>query len=113
VASNIVDDIADDTASNVVDEAGALEGGSTAEFKSEELLTNHFEKHANEFGDITKEQYLSKAQNFADSIADGNVLTNVRANGDVIIYNKAKNEFAVKTSEGIIRTYFKPAGGLD
>ena len=64
---------------------------SKANFKSDDLLTNHYEKHSSEFGDITKEQYLSNAQNFVDSKPGGDILTKVRANGDVIIYNTATN----------------------
>jgi len=37
----------------------------------------------------------------------------VRENGDIIYYNQTTNEFAVKTIEGIIRTFFKPSAGIE
>jgi len=98
---------------SALSKAETLESGVRGEFKTEELLTSHFEKHASEFGNITQEQYLAKAQKFVKSNPSRNILTKIRANGDVVFYNKSTNEFAVKASNGSIRTYFKPTGGLD
>lgn len=91
----------------------ATKGTSKTGFKTQELLDSHFEKHAAEFGNITKQQYLKGAQDLVSSKPGGNILTKVRPNGDTIFYNKATNEFAVKTSDGIIRTYFKPTDGIN
>jgi pyocin large subunit-like protein len=97
----------------VTDTSYFAEGTSKAGFKTQELLDSHFKKHAAEFGNITKEQYLKGAQDLVSSKPGGNILTKVRPNGDTIFYNKISNEFAVKTSDGIIRTYFKPTDGIN
>jgi len=90
-----------------------IKGTSKTGFKTQQLLDSHFKKHAAEFGNITKQQYLKGAQDLVSSKPGGNILTKVRPNGDTIFYNKATNEFAVKTSDGIIRTYFKPTDGIN
>lgn len=41
------------------------------------------------------------------------MLVKTRSNGDRIFYNQATNEFGVVTKDGVIRTYFKPADGID
>lgn len=82
-------------------------------FKSDSLLDTHFTKHGSEFGNITKEEYLKRAQDLINSPAGGNIMTKTRANGDLLIYNKATNEFTVKASDGTIRTLFKPTDGID
>ena len=87
-----------------------LEGGSN--FRNQDLLDSHYNKHGNEFGNITKEQYLQGANDLINSTSD-DILTKTRANGDIIYYNPLTNEFAVKSADGYIRTYFKPSDGLD
>jgi len=88
-------------------------GAGKAEFRTKELFEQHFAKHAGEFGNITKEQYLKGAQNLVNSKPGGDILIKTRSNGDTIFYNKATNEFAVKAKGGTIRTYFKPIDGLE
>ena len=41
------------------------------------------------------------------------ILTKTRKNGDTVYYNKATSEFAVKTKDGFLRTFFKPKGGIE
>lgn len=41
------------------------------------------------------------------------ILTKIRDNGDTIFYNPNTNEFAIKSADGYIRTYFKPEDGSD
>ena len=86
--------------------------GGGNKFASDDLLDSHYQKHGQEFGDITKNAYLKQADNLVNSNGS-NVVTKTRSNGDILYYNKATNEFAVKASNGSIRTYFKPTGGLD
>ena len=88
------------------------EGGTSLSFKTQKLLDSHFIKHGAEFGNITKEQYIQGANNLINSSGE-NILTKIRTNGDTIFYNVDTNEFAVKSAEGFIRTYFKPIDGLD
>ncbi|HBV98040.1 MAG: hypothetical protein JL50_00965 [Peptococcaceae bacterium BICA1-7] len=93
--------------------SGVFKGAGKAGFRTTELFESHFAKHAGEFGNITKEQYLKGAQNLINSKPGGDILSKVRPNGDTIFYNKATNEFAVKANDGAIRTYFKPTDGLE
>jgi len=90
-------------------------GGNTGggnKFANESLLDSHYKKHGKEFGNITKSDYLKQADRLVNSTGN-DILTKTRSNGDILYYNKAVNEFAVKTPDGIIRTYFKPIDGID
>ena len=89
---------------------GGGQGGS--KFRNQDLLDSHYNKHSSEFGNISKEQYLQGANDLINSTSD-DILTKTRANGDIIYYNPSTNEFAVKSADGCIRTYFKPSDGLD
>ena len=100
--------VSSETAKNNGNEAAVHAG-----FRSQKLLDDHFKKHAGEFGNITQSQYLAAAQNLLNSKPGGDILSKTRANGDVILYNKATNEFGVKTVDGTIRTYFKPSDGIN
>ena len=87
--------------------------GDAARFANQQKLSQHFIKHGNEFGNITEAQYLQRAQQLVNSQSGGNILTKLRANGDMLFFDKATGDFAVKSSEGIIRTLFKPTNGLE
>ena len=85
---------------------------SGSNFRNQDLLDFHYDKHGSEFGNISKEQYLQGANELINSTSD-DILTKTRANGDIIYYNPRTNEFAVRSADGYIRTYFKPSDGLD
>jgi hypothetical protein len=68
----------------------------------------HFEKHAAEFGYKTPVEYLKGAR---DLVGRSGVQTFTRTNGDTLIYDAARNEFAVLRPDGVLRTYFKPKDG--
>jgi pyocin large subunit-like protein len=72
-----------------------------------EQLEAHYLKHGNEFGNITKEQYLENARALLDASPSEDILEKIRANGDVLHYRASTGEFAVMTRDGRIRTYFK------
>lgn len=96
---------ADDAATTAKNDSGFT-------FRNSELLDSHYTKHGQEFGNITKDQYLNQANNLFGT-SGKNILTKTRANGDVVFYNTTTNEFGVKSSDGFIRTYFKPTDGID
>lgn len=80
-------------------------------FRNDTYLTEHFEKHGREFGYTTKEDYLAGANNV---ISSSDVLHKTEAeDGDDIYYLEDTNEFVVVSTDGYIRTYFKPEDGLD
>jgi pyocin large subunit-like protein len=70
-------------------------------------LEAHYLKHGNEFGNITKEQYLENARALLDASPSKDILEKTRANGDILHYRVSTGEFAVMTRAGRIRTYFK------
>ena len=80
-------------------------------FLNEYLLKRHFHDHGHEFGAQTKEAYLAMAKTFLelDLTANPHILEcKQRKNGDVIRFNPRTDEFAIITSTGRIKTYFKP-----
>nr|MBA5584998.1 hypothetical protein [Anaerobacillus isosaccharinicus]QOY38473.1 hypothetical protein AWH56_002955 [Anaerobacillus isosaccharinicus] len=83
-------------------------------FRTLSLLDSHYKKHVivqKEFGNITKNQYLTRAQNLIGSDSK-NVLSKKRSNGDRVFYNTSNNEFAVLGKDGYIKTFFKPKDGF-
>ncbi|MBO2531856.1 MAG: hypothetical protein CW342_02990 [Thermoactinomycetaceae bacterium] len=79
-------------------------------------MDDHYVKHVirqKEFGNISKEEYLRRAQELVTSEPGGDILVKRRSNGDRLFYNQRTNEFAVLTEDGIIRTFFKPRDGID
>jgi filamentous hemagglutinin len=53
-------------------------------------------------------EYQSKADTYLTGQRAQGVLEKVRANGDIVRYNPATEEFGVVTKDGVIRTYYKP-----
>ncbi|MFC1752716.1 hypothetical protein ACFL96_04895 [Thermoproteota archaeon] len=70
-------------------------------------LEAHYKKHKSEFANITIEEYLGRARSLLNAPVDRDVLEKVRSNGDILHYRVSTGEFAVMTSSGRIRTYFK------
>jgi len=94
----------------------ALGGTALGEpnFASEKKLAGHFKDHVidqKEFVDISQNEYLQGAQNLMHGGEGIDQFT--RPNGEIMYYNYSTNEFGVKTSGGIIKTYFKPIDGID
>lgn len=77
-------------------------------FESPELLTKHYEKHKEEFGDITEAEYLEKANQFYSEAVSDDIEQITRSDGSSAKYKFSTNEFLVITKDGNIRTYFKP-----
>lgn len=84
-------------------------------FRSSKLLNQHFEKHGGEFGDDfgykTAKDYEKGA---SDVINSPDALYKTEAeDGDGVYYIEATNEFVILSTDGYIRTYFLPSGGID
>jgi hypothetical protein len=77
-------------------------------FSTEEQLEAHYNKHASEFGGISKEQYLKSASSFANAELNDEIVQLTRSDGSTSKYNFTTNEFAIINADGTIRTYFKP-----
>lgn len=81
------------------------------QFRSDDYLTEHFEKHGSELGYTTKEDYLTGANKV---IASSDSLHKQEAeDGDDIYFLKSTGELVIVSTDGYIRTYFKPEDGIE
>ena len=80
-----------------------------ASFRTDELLEAHFSKHIEEYGKITKDQYVQIGREILLSpIENGEVEELTRSDGSVARYRHSTNDFVVMNEDGTIRTIFKP-----
>lgn len=84
-------------------------------FRTKKQLEQHFEKHGSEFdGDFdyeTAEEYEDGAN---DVINNPNALYKTeKEDGDGVYYIESTNEFVILSTDGYIRTYFRPSAGID
>lgn len=80
-------------------------------FRNESTLESHYEKHGNEFSFSNASEYQDGANAV---INDSDSLHKLEAeDGDDIYYLEASNEFVVVSTDGYIRTYFKPDKGKE
>ena len=85
---------------------------SSAGFRSRARLEEHYQKHGAEFGRITVDEYLQRAQALRDATVGGNVLEVVRpTDGVVSRFDRASGAFLAFDADGTIRTFFKPNDG--
>ena len=82
-------------------------------FRNDKLLNQHFEKHGAEFKDDfgykTAKEYEKGA---SDVINDPDALFKHESeDGDGVYYLEDSNEFVILSTDGYIRTYFRPNGG--
>ncbi|MBQ9893809.1 MAG: hypothetical protein IJM38_00280 [Ruminococcus sp.] len=94
-------------------EAPWNEGYVEYHFRTQKQLNQHFEKHGGEFKDDfgykTAEEYEKGA---SDVINDPSALYKTESeDGDGVYYLEATNEFVILSTDGYIRTYFRPNGG--
>lgn len=84
-----------------------------ASFETPKSLEKHVRKHIAEYGDISEEEYISRAQKLLRQSPSDDILVLRRSDGSVAKYRISTNEFVVGTKEGAIRTAFKPQNGYD
>src|SRR5438552_443002 len=84
---------------------------SSVGFRTHELLVEHYRKHGREFGAITMEDYLARAQALRDRDAGGGVLEIVRDDGVVTRFDRSSGAFLAFDRSGVIRTFFRPRDG--
>lgn len=83
---------------------------NSLQFRSDQYLSEHFAKHGSLLGHSNKESYLSGANNVIQSPS---VLHRIQSDGDSAYFLTSTNEFVVVSTDGYIRTYFKPTDGID
>lgn len=75
---------------------------------SEARLTDHSQRHGQDFGAGSAAEYHSQASSFLTGRPSRGTEEITRSNGDVVRYNQRTDEFGVVSSEGAVRTYYKP-----
>ena len=81
------------------------------QFRNEEYLQEHFQKHGAEFAYESAQEYEEGANKV---IAAPDVLHKIEAeDGDDVYYLESTNEFVIVSTDGYIRTYFKPEDGIE
>lgn len=80
-------------------------------FRKDSYLEEHFEKHGSEFGYSTAQEYLDGANKVISS-PDALHKTE-KEDGDDVYFLESTGEFVVVSTDGYIRTYFKPDDGID
>lgn len=106
------------TAAAETDEARTTEAATRQEtsaayteyrFRSKNLLNQHYDKHGREMGFANAADYQQAA---SDVINNPQALHKTeKEDGDFVFYVEATNEFVVLSTDGYIRTYFKPDSG--
>jgi len=113
------DDQDADDDGNAEQEAGKIEENEEAGnadyvdyyFRSSKLLNSHYEKHGIEMGFASAKEYEKAASDVVNNPA---ALHKTEAeDGDDVYYVEETNEFVVVSTDGYIRTYFNPGGGID
>lgn len=78
-------------------------------FRTEKYLNEHYEKHGREMGFSSPEAYRQGA---CEVINDPESLHKTEAeDGDDVYYREDTNDFVVVSTDGYIRTYFRPDSG--
>ena len=80
-------------------------------FRSRKLFDEHYKKHGAEVGTITQSEYLALANELINS-GSPDVLHKTEDDGDKLFFDKDKGYFAVLSTDGYIRTFFIPDGGI-
>jgi pyocin large subunit-like protein len=80
-------------------------------FHTARQLAEHFEKHGSEFGDISRQEYLVRAQELRDAPVSGTILESVRNDGVITRFDRKTGAFIAFDGDGTIRTFFRPNDG--
>ncbi|MCR4807724.1 MAG: hypothetical protein K5857_08615 [Lachnospiraceae bacterium] len=93
-------------------ESQVTETASTKEyrFRSRNLLNQHYEKHGEEMGFKSAEEYQKAASAVVTN--PSSLHKTEKEDGDDVYYLEATNEFVIVSTDGYLRTYFKPDSGI-
>lgn len=80
-------------------------------FRNFDLLQEHFEKHGRDMGYASTEEYLAAANSV---VTDPSALHKKQAeDGDDVYFLQKTNDLVIVSTDGYIRTYFRPEDGID
>lgn len=103
------------TTESVTETGESLTTGSavtpTFTFRSEDLLKEHYEKHGSDFNYTSAQEYEAGAS--AVITSDAAIHKTEAEDGDAVYYIQSTNEFVILSTDGYIRTYFKPEDGIE
>lgn len=80
-------------------------------FRSRKQFEEHFAKHGREFGNISPDEYLHRAQALRDAPAGGPILEIAKPDGVITRFDKRSGAFGAYNRDRTIRTFFKPNDG--
>jgi pyocin large subunit-like protein len=80
-------------------------------FRSRRQFEEHFAKHGREFGNISPQEYLARAQALRDAPAGGPVLQVVTPDGIISRFDRKSGAFGAYNPDRTIRTFFVPNAG--
>lgn len=78
-------------------------------FRSDALLQEHYQKHGADMGFDTAKDYQTAAAAVAADPASQHKTE--AEDGDDVYYRAASNDFVIVSTDGYLRTYFRPADG--
>ena len=83
----------------------------TYRFRNKNYLNQHYEKHGKEMGFASASEYEAAA---CAVITNPDALHKKEAeDNDDVYYVEATNDFVIVSTDGYIRTYFRPDKGID
>jgi pyocin large subunit-like protein len=80
-------------------------------FRSRRQFDEHYTKHGAEFGRISQQEYLERAQALRDAPAGGPMLEAVTPEGIVSRFDRRTGYFGAYNPDRTIRTFFIPNAG--
>src|SRR6478672_10268831 len=80
-------------------------------FRSRRQFEEHYAKHGREFGNISAQEYLARAQALRDAPAGGPILEARTPDGIVSRFDRRSGAFGAYNPDRTIRTFFIPNGG--
>jgi pyocin large subunit-like protein len=80
-------------------------------FRSRKQFQEHFAKHGREFGNISPDEYLHRAQELRDAPVGGPVLQIVKSDGIITRFDQRSGAFGAYNPDRTIRTFFIPNDG--
>jgi pyocin large subunit-like protein len=80
-------------------------------FRSRRQFEEHYAKHGREFGNISRQEYLERAQALRDAPAGGPILQAVTPDGIISRFDRKSGAFGAYNPDRTIRTFFVPNAG--
>src|SRR5215471_12113882 len=80
-------------------------------FRTRKAFDEHYAKHGREFGNISQDEYLHRAQALRDTPHGGPILEADKPGGIVTKFDRRTGYFIAYNSDRTIRTFFIPNDG--